>query len=194
VAQQIEYGPFGEVLADSSPGFQPFGYAGGLYDHETGLVRFGARDYDPVVGRWLARDPIGFGGYQNNLYGYTDQDPINYIDPNGLQSILCYMPPDGNIDSATVEVKNYKSLKSVNWLSISDRERDRLTNPLWNTVDYTTTELQILRNNPTERIAETLRRKAAIDAAIMRAISRLLDAPDDRTEEEDYSLDSNAGP
>lgn len=30
----------------------------GLYDSDTGLVRFGARDYDSMVGRWTARDPV----------------------------------------------------------------------------------------------------------------------------------------
>ena len=39
------------VSSDSNPGFQSFGCAGGLYDGETGLVRFGARDYDPSIGR-----------------------------------------------------------------------------------------------------------------------------------------------
>ncbi len=43
VAQRLSYGPWGEVLEDTNPGFQPFGYAGGLYDADTGLVRFGAR-------------------------------------------------------------------------------------------------------------------------------------------------------
>ena len=38
------------------------GFAGGLYDPDTGLVRFGARDYDAVVGRWITKDPISFGG------------------------------------------------------------------------------------------------------------------------------------
>ena len=71
VAQRIDYGPFGEVVADSAPGFQPFGFAGGLYDADTGLVRFGARDYDARVGRWVSKDPIAFRGGQSNLYGYV---------------------------------------------------------------------------------------------------------------------------
>ena len=62
VAQRLEFDAFGQVLVDSSPGLQPFGFAGGLYEPETGLVRFGARDYDPTTGRWTAKDPIGFGG------------------------------------------------------------------------------------------------------------------------------------
>ncbi len=87
VAQQINYDEFGKVLLDTNPGFQPFGFAGGLYDSDTGLVRFGARDYDPEVGRWVSKDPILFdGGY--NLYAYSDGDPVNKIDPNGRNPLL----------------------------------------------------------------------------------------------------------
>ncbi len=70
VVQRLEYDPWGRVIEDTSPGFQPFGFAGGLYDPLTGLVRFGVRDYDPEVGRWTAKDPILFAGGDSNLYGY----------------------------------------------------------------------------------------------------------------------------
>lgn len=65
----------------------PFGFAGGLYDGDTKLVRFGARDYNPETGRWLNKDPIGFGGGQSNLYSYPT-DPINIIDPSGLKTTI----------------------------------------------------------------------------------------------------------
>lgn len=84
VAQRIDYDEFGNVTLDTNPGFQPFGFAGGIYDRDTGLVRFGARDYDPEIGRWTAKDPILFEGQQANLYVYVFNDPINYIDPTGL--------------------------------------------------------------------------------------------------------------
>jgi RHS repeat-associated protein len=84
IAQQIDYDPFGRVLADTNPGFQPFGFAGGHYDPATGLLRFGARDYDPEIGRWTAKDPIGFAGGDANLYGYVGSDPANDNDPTGL--------------------------------------------------------------------------------------------------------------
>lgn len=47
-------------------------------------MRFGARDHDPSVGRWTAKDPIVFGGTQANLLAYSGSDPINYLDPLGL--------------------------------------------------------------------------------------------------------------
>jgi RHS repeat-associated protein len=53
---------WGNVVQDTAPGFQPFGFAGGLWDADTGLVRFGARDYDSVTGRWTAKDPLIFDG------------------------------------------------------------------------------------------------------------------------------------
>jgi RHS repeat-associated protein len=62
VVQRIDYDEFGRVLEDTNPGFQPFGFAGGIYDSNTGLVRFGARDYDAETGRWYSKDPIGFDG------------------------------------------------------------------------------------------------------------------------------------
>ena len=51
IAQRIDYDPYGAISTDTNPGFQPFAYAGGLYDTDTGLIRFGARDYDPQTGR-----------------------------------------------------------------------------------------------------------------------------------------------
>ena len=84
VVQQMDYDEFGNVTNDTNPGFQPFGFAGGLYDTDTKLVRFGARDYDAETGRWTAKDPIGFNGGDVNLYRYVLNNPINWIDSHGL--------------------------------------------------------------------------------------------------------------
>ena len=83
VIQRMDYNEWGDVTNDTNPGFQKFGFAGGLYDHQTKLVKFGAREYDGSTGRWLSKDPIGFEGRDSNLYGYVLQDPINFIDPAG---------------------------------------------------------------------------------------------------------------
>ena len=83
VAQRVDYDEWGVVLADSAPGFQPFGFAGGLYDRDTGLVRFGARDYDASTGRWTNKDPVRFRGGLN-FYEYCYGDPVNLKDPSGL--------------------------------------------------------------------------------------------------------------
>jgi RHS repeat-associated protein len=84
VTQRMDYDVWGRVTQDTNPGFQPFGFAGGLYDQDTGLVRFGARDYDPETGRWTAKDPILFAGGDANLFAYVANDPVNWGDPAGL--------------------------------------------------------------------------------------------------------------
>ena len=87
IVEQLSYDAWGNVTSDTSPGFQPFGFAGGLYDTDTGLVHFGARDYDPVIGRWTTRDPLGFAGGDTNLYGYVSSNPISGLDPTGLVNL-----------------------------------------------------------------------------------------------------------
>ena len=85
VLKRIAYDAFGGVVSDSAPGVDvPLGFAGGLPDEATGLVRFGMRDYDPAVGRWTAADPALFGGGQANLYEYVASDPVDGRDPSGL--------------------------------------------------------------------------------------------------------------
>jgi RHS repeat-associated protein len=83
IIQRVDYDEWGVLLADSNPGFQPFGFAGGLRDRDTGLVRFGARDYDPSSGRSTTKDPLGFEGGLS-FYEYAGSDPVNNTDPSGL--------------------------------------------------------------------------------------------------------------
>jgi uncharacterized protein RhaS with RHS repeats len=47
-----------------------------------------ARYYDPYVGRFISEDPIGFAGGDVNLYLYVSNNPVNFVDPFGLDSIV----------------------------------------------------------------------------------------------------------
>jgi RHS repeat-associated protein len=86
--KRIDYDSFGAIFNETNSGFSvPFGFAGGLYDKNTGLVRFGFRDYDPETGRWTAKDPIRFAGGDADLYGYVLNNPVNFVDSIGLITI-----------------------------------------------------------------------------------------------------------
>jgi len=120
VVQRLDYEVWGNVLQDTNPGFQPFGFAGGLYDSLTGLVRFGARDYDPAVGRWTSKDPIGFASEDTNLYAYVYNDPVNGVDPSGLFlnfAVGCLI--GGGMDLAYQTIVQGKSLGCVDWLDVA---------------------------------------------------------------------------
>ena len=80
-----------------------------MYDADTKLIRFGARDYDPEVGRWTAKDPIRFGGDDPNLYGYTSNDSINFLDSNGLK------PYDPCATQDCTYVKQFETDNSPSW-------------------------------------------------------------------------------
>ncbi len=86
VVQRLDYDAWGQLLQDSKPGFQPFGYAGREFDPETGLVYMRARYYEPQAGRFVAPDPISLDDGVN-LYVYVGDDPQSFVDPNGLARI-----------------------------------------------------------------------------------------------------------
>lgn len=89
IVKRVDYDSFGNIINDSNPGFSvPFGFAGGLHDRDTGLVRFGYRDYSPELGRFVAKDPIDFRGGDTNLYAYVLNNPVNLSDALGLKIVF----------------------------------------------------------------------------------------------------------
>ena len=85
VVQKMRYDSFGNLLETSGAVVQlPVGFAGGLFDADTGLTRFVWRDYDAATGRFTALDPLGAGGGDPDWYGYCVDDPVNRVDAWGL--------------------------------------------------------------------------------------------------------------
>lgn len=129
VAQRMDYDEFGNVVLDTNPGFQPFGFAGGIYDRHTGLVRFGCRDYDPAIGRWTAKDPIFLNGEDTNAYLYAGNDPVNLIDPTGrrkytIDGVTVIIDEQGMSEEEVQEALDYARkvtvpcAKHVSWLDL----------------------------------------------------------------------------
>jgi RHS repeat-associated protein len=85
IAAQYEYGPFGEVIRATGPMafVNPFRFSTKYQDDETAMLYCGYRYYNPSIGRWLNRDPIGEAG-GINLYGAMGNDLVNNVDPYGL--------------------------------------------------------------------------------------------------------------
>ncbi|MBN2197367.1 MAG: hypothetical protein JW751_31480 [Polyangiaceae bacterium] len=84
----FEYDSFGRRTGGTGSFSLAVGFAGGLSDPRTGLVRFGARDYHPETGRWTAPDPILLEGGDTNLYRYVSNDPVSLTDPSGLNPVV----------------------------------------------------------------------------------------------------------
>ena len=83
---RYDYDPYGKLTSD--PASPPeFGYAGMHYHAPSGLYLTKYRAYDPESGRWLSRDPIGEAG-GINLYAYVGGNPVSFVDPLGLTSII----------------------------------------------------------------------------------------------------------
>ena len=86
VIKKIEYDSFGNVLCDKRPQLDlPLGFAGGVMDRDTGLVRFGCRYYLPEVGRFIAPDPARWRGGDPDMYDYCIDNPVSKVDPLGLE-------------------------------------------------------------------------------------------------------------
>jgi RHS repeat-associated protein len=84
--------PYGGTFADVSPGgleSNPFTFIGGLgvTDEGDGLFYMKQRFYDSKTGRFIQRDPLGFSSTSANLYQYAGNNPVNAVDPSGLQFI-----------------------------------------------------------------------------------------------------------
>lgn len=92
ILSSFAYNAFGQWQATG--GADPFTFSGqyGYYsDADTGLVLCTHRYYDPSVGRWLTRDPMGCKG-GINVYGYGLNNPVNQNDPTGLTVYFCERP------------------------------------------------------------------------------------------------------
>ena len=84
VSNTYTYLPFGELLS-STGGSNLFTFGGqyGVQNTGDGLYTMRARPYDPSIGRFSQRDPLGIGGGDVNLYRYAGNDPVDKVDPTG---------------------------------------------------------------------------------------------------------------
>ncbi len=101
---------FGNVLATLSNFSNSYHLTTKEQDPVTGLYYFGARWYDPQVGRWLSREPTGQDG--PNLYRFGFNNPVNGFDPNGL-SYIEFFRGDDMIGTLYVFDKDDNLIRSI---------------------------------------------------------------------------------
>jgi RHS repeat-associated protein len=83
IVWSASYDSFGNITIETEAIPNNLRLAGQYQDEETGLYYNWNRYYDPSTGRYISADPIGLDGGMN-LYAYVQNDPVNWIDPNGL--------------------------------------------------------------------------------------------------------------
>ena len=87
-----QYRPYGDKMVDDlAAEDNTRGFTGHKFDRETGLTYMGARYYDPIVGRFMAIDPIGYKEsniHSFNRYAYANNNPYGYVDPDGRAAKL----------------------------------------------------------------------------------------------------------
>ena len=86
LVERNEYYPYGGLINASDNQIQPYKYSSKELDRENGLdlYDFSARLYDPMLPMFTSVDPLSEKKTWNSPYAYCSGNPINRIDPNGL--------------------------------------------------------------------------------------------------------------
>lgn len=100
--QRTNYYPFGAPYADpdmvTNASLQPYKYNGKELDlmHGLNTYDYGARQYNPVTGRWDRVDPLCEKDYPTSPYVFCGNNPVNRIDPDGKVIVIEYKASDNN--------------------------------------------------------------------------------------------------
>ena len=122
VAESYRYSAFGNITIYSNLGsplekseiHNPWLFSSKRYDKESGFIFYGKRYYDPHIGRWITKDPLGTFD-DNNPYIFLHNNPVSHIDLYGLFSISTAWEEAKNMGYSFAEVlNNFKKNASYN--------------------------------------------------------------------------------
>ena len=114
IANRYDYDSFGRRIAVTESVQQPYGWKGRDFLAGPDIYYNRARFYDPVLGKFIAEDPLGFAGGDTNLYAFVRNNPRNWKDPTGLfQQSGDYVATAGIMASATANVALVGCLTSM---------------------------------------------------------------------------------
>ena len=114
----FEYGPFGEPIRSSGQNASTlmFQFSSKCLDRQTGLVYYGFRYYNPTIGRWISRDPLGEVNGNNN-FGFVSNSPLDVVDQDGraafsfqIKRIKDFLAADDKDSAADEALGLYQSI------------------------------------------------------------------------------------
>ena len=100
------YLPYGAARIKPAANANQTGFTGHVQDAATGLTYMQARYYDPVIGRFLSTDPVGYQD-QLNLYAYAKDDPYGFIDPDGREVLAVYSNDSRALFALDLQTRSY---------------------------------------------------------------------------------------
>jgi RHS repeat-associated protein len=106
VVNRYQYDPYGNLIGTTTEAVSnPWKFTGGYLDSQTGLYKFGARYYDPTLGRWTQPDPLSsLTAATTNPYTYAGNNPVNNIDPTGTFSFRKFLSRYLNLKSLVLVI------------------------------------------------------------------------------------------
>jgi RHS repeat-associated protein len=151
--REVDRNTAGTVVASTSAAAidELFGYTGRDWDADIGLQYNRARWYDPVSGRWLSQDPIGFAGRDANLYRYVHNRSTRYKDSTGLFD----EPPEvekghrkGNNPEKHSQAEHARRLQHQNALRrIAQESKNDVVNDALKHIDASICDLEVAKKS-----------------------------------------------
>jgi len=99
ILNTYDYNAFGDLHAQTGTSINSYLYTGQRYDATTEQYYLRAREYDPVVGRFLSRDTWAVDTWnpvEVNRYIYVANNPVNFNDPTGYAVLISKSLTDVN--------------------------------------------------------------------------------------------------
>ncbi|MBM4089993.1 MAG: RHS repeat-associated core domain-containing protein [Planctomycetes bacterium] len=124
IVDHIIYSAFGDILSKTNPSLDHlFGYTGRETDPESDLLFYRARYYDPLTGRFISEDPIGFAAGDVNVNRYVGNEPTGHVDPSGLAEGHHWIPLQ-----VAYELFLEGKIKEADWYYLAGRYSGELKN------------------------------------------------------------------
>ncbi|MCX8131620.1 MAG: RHS repeat-associated core domain-containing protein, partial [Clostridia bacterium] len=151
VIKSYDYDAFGNEKNLDQNDTNVFRYCGEYFDKETGTIYLRARYYNPGIGRFIPEDPIGAG---LNWYTYSNNNPIMFIDPFGLEAIIISGNHNDNyaarnfIEPAIKQAKDWQENgeTDITWLLVNYGYSDKDIELIQQTADDLGIQLKLIEN------------------------------------------------